>query len=147
MAAHSDRGGCRQSHRPGFLLYLSLMIDRLHHFIGELQLLQKTTEAAKMQNRGIEDGKSINAAAEENKTKNWGSEIATLKTKIKKLKSDCDAKAKEAKTAETEAEARKKQSEGFLLEYDRLLAENQDLRTQLQSIEQGLSQSDGKKSM
>ncbi|KAI9176628.1 hypothetical protein LWI28_005199 [Acer negundo] len=130
----------------GFMLFLSLMIDRLHHYIRELRLLRKTMEAGKKQNRGIEDGKSINAAADENKTKNLGSEIATLKTKIKKLESDCETKAKEAKTAETEAEALKKQSEGFLLEYDRLLAENQDLRTQLQSIEQGL-QSDGKKIM
>ncbi|KAK0591224.1 hypothetical protein LWI29_037238 [Acer saccharum] len=130
----------------GFMLFLSLMIDRLHHYIRELRLLRKTMEATKKQNRGIEDGKSINPAAEEIKTKNLGSEIATLKTKIKKLESDCETKAKEAKTAETEAEALKKQSEGFLLEYDRLLAENQDLRTQLQSIEQGL-QSDGKKIM
>ncbi|KAK3184386.1 hypothetical protein Dsin_031672 [Dipteronia sinensis] len=130
----------------GFMLFLSLMIDRLHHYIRELRLLRKTMEAGKMQNRGMEDGKTMNAAAEEIKTKSLG-EIATLKTKIKKLESDCDTKAKEAKTAETEAEALKKQSEGFLLEYDRLLAENQDLRTQLQSIEHGLSQSDGKNNM
>jgi len=37
---------------------------------------------------------------------------------------------------ETEVEALKKQSEGFLMEYDRLLEDNQSLRSQLQAIEQ-----------
>ncbi|KAH7576729.1 hypothetical protein ACOSP7_002706 [Xanthoceras sorbifolium] len=127
----------------GFVLFLSLMIDRLHHYIRELRLLRKTMEAAKKQNRSFEDGKNANA----DELKSLGNEIATLKTKIKKLESECKTKAEEAKAAVTEAEALKKQSEGFLLEYDRLLAENQDIRNQLQSIDQGLSQSDGKKNM
>ena len=127
----------------GFLLFLSLMIDRLHNYIRELRLLRKTMEAAKKQNRGFEDGKNANA----DEIKSMGNEITTLKTKIKKLESECETKAKEAKAAEAEAEALKKQSEGFLMEYDRLLAENQDIRNQMESIDQGLSPPDGKKNM
>ena len=127
----------------GFMLFLSLMIDRLHYYIRELRLLRKTMEAAKKQNRNFEDGK--NGSPEELKA--MGEEIATLRAKIKKLESECETKAKEAKTAEAEAEALRKQSEGVLLEYDRLLEDNQNLRNQLESIDQSLTQPDNKKNM
>ncbi|XP_027911342.1 B-cell receptor-associated protein 31-like [Vigna unguiculata] len=121
----------------GFLLFLSLMIDRLHHYIRELRLLRKTMEAIKKQSRSFEDGK--NGHTEELKT--LTEEIATLKSKIKKLESECEAKGHAAKSLETEVEAHKKQSEGFLMEYDRLLEDNQSLRSQLQSLEQSSLQS------
>ncbi|CAK7348987.1 unnamed protein product [Dovyalis caffra] len=125
----------------GFLLFLSLMIDRLHHYIRELRLLRKTMEAAKKQNnRGFEEGKN-------GEVKALGEEVETLRSKIKKLESDCEAKAKEAKAAGAEAEALRKQSEGLLLEYDHLLEDNQSLRNQLAAIDQTSSQSDGKKNM
>ncbi|XP_059452548.1 uncharacterized protein LOC132183165 [Corylus avellana] len=126
----------------GFLLFLSLMIDRLHHYIRELRLLRKTMEAAKKQNRSFEDSK--NGGSEE--VKALGEEIATLRAKVKKLESECKTKTEEAKAAETESAALRKQSEGFLLEYDRLLEDNQSLRNQLESIDSGLSQPDNKKS-
>ncbi|KHN41234.1 hypothetical protein glysoja_017278 [Glycine soja] len=116
----------------GFVLFLSLMIDRLHHYIRELRSLRKTMEAIKKQSRSFEDGKNGNL--EEHKALN--EEITTLKSKIKKLESECEAKGNQAKTLETEVEALKKQSEGFLMEYDRLLEDNQSLRSQLQAIEQ-----------
>ena len=98
-------------------------------------------EAEKKQNRSFEDGK--NGRAEEMKT--MAEEMSSLGTKIKKLESDCEAKAKEAEAAEASAAALKKQSEGFLMEYDRLLEENQNLRSQLESIDQGIL-SESKKS-
>lgn len=118
----------------GFLLFLALMIDRLHHYIRELRLLRKAMEAEKKQNRGFEDGK--NGRAEEAKA--MGEEMSSLRTQIKKLESECETKAKEAEAAEANTVALKKQSEGFLLEYDRLLEENQNLKSQLESIDQGL---------
>ncbi|KAM7498312.1 hypothetical protein LguiA_022726 [Lonicera macranthoides] len=127
----------------GFSLFLSLMIDRLHHYIRELRLLRKTMEAAKKQSRGFEDGK--NGGAEELKAAS--EEVSRLKKKIKKLEAECETKEKEAKSAEANSVALKNQSEGFLSELDRLQHENQSLRTQLQSIDQSLSHSDGKKNM
>ena len=127
----------------GFLLFLSLMIDRLHHYIRELRSLRKTMEAIKKQSRSFEDGKNGNL--EEHKALN--EEITTLKSKIKKLESECEAKGNQAKTLETEVEALKKQSEGFLMEYDRLLEDNQSLRSQLQAIDQSPLNFDNKKSM
>lgn len=127
----------------GFVLFLSLMIDRLHYYIRELRLLRKTMEAVKKQNRSFEDGK--NGSAEELRA--LGDEVATLKTKIKKVESELEKKGKEAKAAEAEAETLRKQSDGFLKEYDRLLEDNQNLRNQLESLDQSLSHSDNRKNM
>lgn len=124
----------------GFVLFLSLMIDRLHHYIRELRLLRKTMESAKKQNRGFEDGK--NTSGEEIKA--LGEQIAGLKAKIKTLETESESKGKELKGAQAETEAMRKQADGFLMEYDRLLEDNQNLRNQLESIDQS---PDGKKSM
>ena len=101
-------------------------------------------EATKKQNRGMEDAKN-GSSSEEAKAK--VEEIASLRAKVKKLESECEVKTKDAKAAEAEAEALRKQSEGLLMEYDRLLEDNQNLRSQLESIGNAASQSDGKKNM
>ncbi|KAJ1376244.1 B-cell receptor-associated-like protein [Sesbania bispinosa] len=119
------------------------MIDRLHHYIRELRLLRKTMEAVKKQSRSFEDGKNGNT--EEHKA--LTEEIATLKSKVKNLESECEVKGNKSKSLETEVEALKKQSEGFLMEYDRLLEDNQNLRSQLETIDQSSSHLDNKKSM
>lgn len=123
----------------GFILFLGLMMDRLHHYIRELRLLRKTMEAVKKQNRSFDDGK--NGSSEERKA--IEEEVATLKSRIKTLESECAAKTDEMKATESKAEALKKQSEGLLLECDRLLEDNQSVRSQLQEI----GNSDGKKNM
>ncbi|KAF7141196.1 hypothetical protein RHSIM_Rhsim06G0163900 [Rhododendron simsii] len=125
----------------GFLLFLSLMIDRLHYYIRELEKLRKTMDAAKKQNRGMEDAKSDSSDG----LKVLGDEISSLKTKVKQLESECETTEKEVKAAEANVVALKGQSEGLLMEHDRLLEENQNLRNQLQSIDQNLSHSDIKK--
>ncbi|XP_057455845.1 uncharacterized protein LOC130747043 [Lotus japonicus] len=127
----------------GFVLFLSLMIDRLHHYIRELRLLRKTMEAVKKQSRSFDDDKNGNA--EEHKA--LAEEIMALKSKVKKLESECEVKGNKAKTLETEVEALKKQSEGFLMEYDRLLEDNQNLRNQLNTIDHSTLNLDNKKSM
>lgn len=111
-------------------MFLSLMIDRLHHYIRELRLLRKTMETAKKQNRGFEDGKTTSGE----EVKALGEEIAALKAKIKTLESESESKGKELKGAQGETEALRKQADGFLMEYDRLLEDNQNLRNQLESI-------------
>ncbi|KAF8410739.1 hypothetical protein HHK36_003276 [Tetracentron sinense] len=127
----------------GFFLFLALMIDRLHHYIRELRVLRKNMEAVKKQNRGFEGSKM--GGSEELKA--LEEDMAKLRTKVKQLESECMTKVKEAKAAEANAVALRKQSEGFLLEYDRLLEDNQNLRGQLQSIDRKLSRSDSKKNM
>lgn len=125
----------------GFLLFLSLMIDRLHHYMRELRLLRKAMEAAKKQSRSFEDGK--NGGTEDLKALNM--ELAILRTNVNKLESECEAKEKEGKAAEANSVSLKNQSEGFRQELDRLLEENESLRNQLKSVDHSLSHSDGKK--
>ncbi|XP_068335866.1 uncharacterized protein [Pyrus communis] len=125
----------------GFFLFLALMTDRLHHYIRELRFLRKAMEAAKRQNQSSQEEK--NGSSEQLKT--IVQENETLKTKIKTLESEYETNAKKAKVAGSEVEALRKQSEGLLMEYDRLLADNQNLRSQLTSIEQSASHTDGKK--
>ncbi|XP_050214141.1 uncharacterized protein LOC126665395 [Mercurialis annua] len=122
----------------GAMLFLALMIDRLHHYIRELRMRRKSMEAVKKQSRDAENGK-----AEENKA--MEEEMTTVRTKLKQLESELEVKKKEVHASETNAVALRKQSEGFLLEYDRLLEENQNLRTQLQSLDVRLSRSGSKK--
>ncbi|KAJ6769565.1 BCR-ASSOCIATED PROTEIN BAP [Salix purpurea] len=114
------------------------MIDRLHHYIRELRMRRKTMEDVKKQNRSLEDGK-----VEE--TKALEAEASTLREKLKQLESELEVKTKEVNNSEANAVALSKQSEGFLLEYDRLLEENQNLRSQLQSLDLNFSRSISKK--
>ncbi|KAL8107742.1 uncharacterized protein LOC141671992 [Apium graveolens] len=127
----------------GFSLFLALMIDRLHYYIRELRIRRKGMEAIKKQNRPVEDVKA--GGSEERKA--LEDEAVMLREKFKKLQSELEAKTKEAKNAESNAIAMRKQSEGFLLEYDRLLEDNQNLRNQLQAADRGLPQSGNMKVM
>lgn len=98
-------------------------------------------EAVKKQNQAFEDGKT--AGTDEIKAKE--EEITTLQAKLKQLESELETKTKDVHAAEANAVALRKQSEGFLLEYDRLLEENQNLRNRLQTLDQGLSRMGSKK--
>ncbi|GAB2285266.1 hypothetical protein Dimus_019720 [Dionaea muscipula] len=119
----------------GFMLFLGLMIDRLHHYVRELRLLRKAMEATKKMSQSSDDGR--NANPEEFKA--MGEEITILRSKIKNRESEYAARADEAKAAEAKVEAMKKQSEGLFLEYDKLMEDNKNLRNQLQVIDKSLS--------
>ncbi|KAK7245884.1 hypothetical protein RIF29_40738 [Crotalaria pallida] len=128
----------------GAVLFLALMIDRLHHYIRELRVRRKTMEAVKKQARGTED-EELKTMEEE--TANLRAELKRLESELKRLKSELQSKTKEVDVSEASVVALRKQSEGFLLEYDRLLEENQNLRNQLQSLDRSLSLSSSKKNI
>ena len=113
----------------------------MHHYIRELRILRKTVDSATKQSRTAEEGRK--GVSEQLKAREQ--EIAQLKAKISSLELVSESRLKEVKSSEANALALRKQSEGFLLEYDRLLEENQNLRNQLQYIDQRLSRSDSKK--
>ncbi|PNX71844.1 B-cell receptor-associated protein 29-like [Trifolium pratense] len=125
----------------GAVLFLALMIDRLHHYIRELRIRRKSMEAVKKQMRGSEDVKT--ASSEE--TKYMEERAAKLREEVVRLESELKSKNKAVGAAEANVSALRKQSEGFLLEYDRLLEENQSLRNQLQSVDRTFSRSASKK--
>lgn len=125
----------------GYSLFLALIIDRLHHYIREWRGLRKSMEAAMKQNRLLEEAKSEKL----DEIKGRDEKIMSLNEEIQQLKLASEERMKEVKMAEANAIALRKQSEGLLLEYDRLLEDNQNLRSQLQSIDHHLSHSDSKK--
>ncbi|CAL5200558.1 unnamed protein product [Lathyrus oleraceus] len=75
----------------GFVLFLSLVIDRLHHYIRELRILRKSMETIKNQNRSFESSKSFGGL----ENKELKEEIGALKSKIEKLESECEVKRKQ----------------------------------------------------
>jgi B-cell receptor-associated protein 31 len=113
------------------------VIDRLHQYIRELRGLKKNVEAVSKQNKMLEEAK--HGRSEE--TMKYQEEITTLNEEMKKLKLQVQEKTEEVHIAEDKTLAIRKQSVSLLLEYDRLLEDNQHLREQLQSIDLRLSSS------
>uniref|UniRef100_A0A7C9CNY5 Endoplasmic reticulum transmembrane protein n=1 Tax=Opuntia streptacantha TaxID=393608 RepID=A0A7C9CNY5_OPUST len=124
-----------ESSLMGFILFLTLMIDRLHYYIRELSMRRKTMELdARKKNNAIEE----DARAREQ-------QVETFKELIKQLETELEDKIKEAHASEANVEALRKQCEGLLSEYDRLLGENQKLKDQLRTVDQMYSHSATKK--
>lgn len=59
-------------------------------------------------------------------------ELLTLSEKLKKIKLECEEKDKKIETAEAHVISLQKQSADLLLEYDRVLEDNQILQNQAQ---------------
>eukprot|EP00850_Spirogloea_muscicola_P015784 SM000124S25916 [mRNA] locus=s124:64022:64910:- [translate_table: standard] len=62
-----------------------------------------------------------------------------------KLQAELEARTKETRTAEANTQAIKKQVAGLQLEFDRMLDENEGLRSQLASFDSKYSRSEDKK--
>lgn len=140
----------------GFCLFLMLVISQLHHQLQEICSLKLNIETLKKQAKSVEKEylrlkleqkvpeEKSNAIVEDEIT-SLKDIIADLRKKMENLQLESREKDKAVKAAEANAKALQKQSEGFLLEYDRLLEDNQNLRTQLVSFDRKLSHSDSKK--
>ncbi|KAF0927139.1 hypothetical protein E2562_030586 [Oryza meyeriana var. granulata] len=125
----------------GYSLFLGLIIDRLHHYIRELRTMKKNMEAVTKQSSVLEEAK--HGSVEE--IQQYQKEISSLNEQVQELKRLSEKKTEELKTAEANTLALQKQSEGLLTEYERLIAENEQFRNQLQSMDLRLSRSDSKK--
>ncbi|CAN8294120.1 unnamed protein product [Cochlearia groenlandica] len=125
----------------GGFLFLGLMIDRLHHYMRELRIRRKMMEVIKKEGAGLEGIKA--RALDEFKT--LKEELNSLRERQNQLCRELETKAKEIRTEKTSAVALQKQSEGFLIEFNRLLEENQGLRDQLHTADSKLSRSSSKK--
>ncbi|EES06617.1 B-cell receptor-associated protein 31 [Sorghum bicolor] len=121
----------------GYSLFLALVIDRLHQYIRDLRVFKKDLEAVRKHNKMLEETKHGNSED----AKKYQEEIAILNKEMKKLKLQVQEKIEEVHVAEDKALTIQKQSEGLLIEYDRLLEDNQHLRDQLMSIDLKLSSS------
>ncbi|KAJ3709125.1 hypothetical protein LUZ61_012830 [Rhynchospora tenuis] len=120
----------------GYTLFLAILIDRLHHYLKKVILLRKTvatsreeTERLQTENRTLRESEA-KASAELKKIQ---AELATFNEKLQKVKNESLEHERRAVTAEAHVAALQKQSEELLLEYDRVLEDNQMLQAQVLS--------------
>ncbi|KAL2556992.1 B-cell receptor-associated protein 31-like [Forsythia ovata] len=117
----------------GFSLFLGFLIDRMHHYMRKLMKLRSSTGVSNQEVERLEKEKMVlkekeeKAAEEVNRLRK---EILNLTDNLKKLKLDCTEKQKQVETAEAHVTALQKQAEDLLLEYDRLLEDNQSLQNE-----------------
>ncbi|KAK4440486.1 hypothetical protein Salat_0383500 [Sesamum alatum] len=118
----------------GFSLFLGFLIDRMHHYMRKLIKLRSNTGVSKQEVEMLEKEKlqlkekEEKAAAE---VKRLQKEMSSLAENLNKLRSESAEKDKKVETAEAHVAALQKQAADLLLEYDRLLEDNQNLQTQV----------------
>lgn len=119
----------------GFTLFLGFIIDRMHHYLTKLIRLRSNAGSSKEEVEQLQKEKMQLKDKEEKASKDLKrlqEEISTLSVNLKKLKSECEQKDKQLETADAHVIALQKQSADLLLEYDRLLEDNQNLQKQAQ---------------
>ncbi|KAK8517944.1 hypothetical protein V6N13_128100 [Hibiscus sabdariffa] len=115
----------------GFTLFLGFIIDRMHHYIKKLIGLRSRVGSSKEEVKRLEKERSQLKDKDDMASKEiklLQEEISTLSQNLKKLKSESEEKDKKIETAEAHVTALQKQSADLLLEYDRLLEDNQNLQ-------------------
>ncbi|KAL8208419.1 hypothetical protein R6Q57_007831 [Mikania cordata] len=117
----------------GFSLYLGFLIDRMHHHLRKLIRLRKNRGSSKKEVEKLE-AERLQLKENEDKTKEevkqLQKEISSLTETINKFKFGFKEKDQRIDTAESHVASLQKQSADLLLEYDRLLEENQTLQAQ-----------------
>lgn len=115
----------------GFCLFLGFLIDRIHHFLHKLVTLKETIGSSKGELEKLENEKLQLKEKEEKATKElkfMQEEMSKLEENLKKFKSESQEKDKKVEIAEAHVASLQKQSADLLLEYDRLLEDNQNLQ-------------------
>ncbi|KAK9140911.1 hypothetical protein Scep_010592 [Stephania cephalantha] len=119
FGAISNFNGLRAifSQKSMYRMYLNQYVDWPHTRIEKLQ-----KEHRQFKEKEVKATKEIVLLKEE---------ISKLKENLKKLKLESEEKDKKVQSAEAHVVALQKQSEELLLEYDRLLEDNQNLQTHI----------------
>lgn len=135
-------------------MILAVMINRTHYYLRgkrgltvQLEVLRKQSKGAETEYLRLKEEKALDNADDEAKKeiKSLKEVVADLREKLEHLQKDVQTKEKETKAAEANAQAIRKQSEGMALEYERLLEDNENLRTQVSSFDREHSRSASKK--
>ncbi|XP_031285554.1 uncharacterized protein LOC116144237 [Pistacia vera] len=117
----------------GFTLFLGFIIDRLHHYLTKLIQVKGSVGSSKEEVERLQKEKmQLTEKGEKalKEMKRLQDELLTVSEKLKKLKLECEEKDKKIETAEAHVISLQKQSADLLLEYDRLLEDNQNLQNQ-----------------
>ncbi|KAK9081156.1 hypothetical protein Syun_030519 [Stephania yunnanensis] len=120
--------------QKSFSLFLGFVIDCLHNYLNKLMALKSVVGDSKKDVEKLQKEHRQFKEKEEKATKEivlLKEEISKLKENLKKLKLESEEKDKKVQSAEAHVVALQKQSEELLLEYDRLLEDNQNLQTHI----------------
>lgn len=103
----------------------------MHHYMRKLIVLRSATGASKKEVEILEKERSQfkeKAEKAEDEIKQLKKEISHLTENLNKSKMELSEKDKKVETAEAHVTALQKQAADLLLEYDRLLEDNQNLQ-------------------
>lgn len=117
----------------GFTLFLGFLIDRMHHYLSKLIGLRRSVGSSKEEVERLQKEKMQLKEKEDKASmeiKLLLEQISTLSENLKKLKLESENKDKQIVTAEAHVVSLQKQCADLLLEYDRLLEDNQNLQAQ-----------------
>ncbi|KMT05660.1 hypothetical protein BVRB_7g167930 [Beta vulgaris subsp. vulgaris] len=117
----------------GFTLFLGFLIDRMHHYLRKLINIRSKVGSSKEEVEKLEKEKQQLKDKEEKASKEITAlqdELSKVSNEVKKLKIESQEKDKTIETADAHVVALQKQAADLLLEYDRLLEDNQNLQTQ-----------------
>lgn len=117
----------------GFTLFLGFLIDRMHHYLRKLINIRSKVGVSKEELEKLEKEKQQLKEKEEKSSKEIKTlqdELSKLTEEVKNLKTESQEKDKTIETADAHVVALQKQAADLLLEYDRLLEDNQNLQTQ-----------------
>lgn len=117
----------------GFTLFLGFLIDRMHHYLSKLIGLRRSVGSSKEEVERLQKEKMLLKEKEDKASmeiKLLLEQISTLSENLKKLKLESENKDKQIETAEAHVVSLQKQCADLLLEYDRLLEDNQNLQAQ-----------------
>uniref|UniRef100_A0A6N2LG94 Endoplasmic reticulum transmembrane protein n=1 Tax=Salix viminalis TaxID=40686 RepID=A0A6N2LG94_SALVM len=117
----------------GFTLFLGFLIDRMHHYLSKLIGLRSTVGSSKAEVERLREEKMQLKEKEDKASKEiklLQEQSSTLSENLKKLKLESEHKDKKVETAEAHVVSLQKQCADLLLEYDRLLEDNQNLQAQ-----------------
>ncbi|KAL8139133.1 hypothetical protein V2J09_005134 [Rumex salicifolius] len=115
----------------GFTLFLGFLIDRMHHYLRKLFNIRSNVKSSKEEVENLRNEKQQLKEKEEKACKEkmqLQEQTNKLSEDLKKLKLESEEKDKKVNTAEAHVVALQKQAADLLLEYDRLLEDNQNLQ-------------------
>ncbi|KAH8966157.1 hypothetical protein BDL97_03G009700 [Sphagnum fallax] len=142
----------------GYCLLLGLMMTSLDSFLKQVDALTRNTNVLKKQAKGAQEEYLRLQSEQQNSKKSKDEELAAameikslkdvvsdLRNKLERLQLDANSKEKEVKVLKVSMRALEKQTEGFRLEYNRLMDDNESLRNQLAVFDRKHSTLESKK--
>lgn len=118
----------------GVVLFFGFIIDRMHHYLRKLINLRCNVGSSKEELEQLQKERTELKEKEEkasNEIKQLQEKLSSISERLKKAETESKEKEKKLETAETHVTALQKQSAELLLEYDRLLEDNQNLQSQI----------------